>query len=132
MRQPLLRSLIGFAAMVSVPLASANAVGFVNDRNGWMALTEEAKAAYVQGMNDSLNYVFVDDTLVEALAKRGRTMCLADQQVNAAKLAERITAAYSDPRFANYAPTAIYILNLGEICRSYINRERANFGLGPA
>ena len=33
-----------------------------------MALTAEAKAAYVQGLNDSLNYVFVDDTLVNALA----------------------------------------------------------------
>ena len=131
MRNRLLRSLCAIAASVSIPLAPANAVGFVNDRAGWMALTEEAKDAYVQGMNDSLNYVFVDDTLVEALAKRGRTICLADQQVNAAKLAERITAAYGDPRFESFSPTALYILNIGEICRSYINRERANFGLGP-
>lgn len=119
-------------AMLAMLLAgSAGAVGFVNDRNGWLGLTEEAKAAYVQGLNDSLNHVFVDDNLVEALAKRGRTMCLAERQETAATLATRITAAYGDDRFATFSPTAIYILNLGEICRGYINRERAQFGLGP-
>ena len=46
-------------------------------------------------------------------------------------LADRITQAYTDERFAAYAPTAIYIIKMGETCRPYINKERAAFGLGP-
>lgn len=114
------------------PLASVNAsAGYVNDSKGWLALTPETKAGYVQGMNDSLNYIFVDDTLVDALAKKGRIECLVAMQTSSSLLADRITMAYREPRFATLAPTAIYIIKMGEVCRSYINRERAKFGLGP-
>lgn len=126
--------------LMAVPLAfalsfgpglPARAAGFVNTKDGWMALTPEAKAAYVQGLNDSLNYVFADDTLANALAKKGRTECLIAQQTNSSLLADRITMAYQDSRFAGAAPTAIYIIKMGEQCRAYINKERASFGLGP-
>lgn len=117
-----------FLALLATPAA---AEGFVNTRGGWLALTPEAKAAYVQGMNDSLNYSFVDDTLTEALAKRGRTRCLIEQRVTAAVLAAQITAAYEDEQYARFSPVAVYILKIGELCRPYINRERQEFGLGP-
>jgi hypothetical protein len=110
----------------------AHAVGYVNDKDGWMALTPESKAAYVQGLNDSLNYVFVDDTLTNAMAKKGRTECLVALQTSSSLLADRITYAYTkDKNMAGYAPTAVYIIKMGELCRSYINRERAAYGLGP-
>ncbi|MXO87557.1 hypothetical protein [Alteraurantiacibacter aestuarii] len=109
----------------------AQAEGFVNTRGGWLALTPEAKAAYVQGLNDSLNYFFVDDSLTEALAKRGRTRCLIEQRVNAAVLAAQITAAYDQEQYARFSPVAVYILQIGDLCRPYINRERQEFGLGP-
>ena len=97
-----------------------------------MALTPESKAAYVQGLNDSLNYVFVDDTLTNAMAKKGRTECLVALQTSSSLLADRITYAYTkDKNMAGYAPTAVYIIKMGELCRSYINRERAAYGLGP-
>ncbi len=126
--------------LLALPLALAasfaaglpvRAAGFVNTKDGWMALSPESKAAYVQGLNDSLNYIFVDDTLVNALAKKGRTECLIAQQTNSSLLADRITTAYQDNRFAGAAPTAIYIIKMGEMCRAYINKERAGFGLGP-
>lgn len=117
------------AASAATP---AYAVGYVNDKDAWMALTPESKAAYVQGLNDSLNYVFVDDTLMNAMAKKGRTECLVALQTSSSLLADRITYAYTkDKGMAGYAPTAVYIIKMGELCRSYINRERAAYGLGP-
>lgn len=121
-----------FLCFAIAPLASANAsAGYVNDSKGWLALTPETKAGYVQGMNDSLNYIFVDDTLVDAVAKKGRIECLVVMKTSSSLLADRITMAYREPRFATLAPTAIYIIKMGEVCRSYINQERAKFGLGP-
>lgn len=118
-------------ALVTVFSGPAAAEGFVNTRGGWLALTPEAKSAYVQGLNDSLNYSYVDDSLTEALAKRGRTRCLVEQGVTAAVLAAQISAAYEQEEFARFSPVAVYILKIGELCRPYINRERADFGLGP-
>lgn len=124
-----------FFALLAISFLSIaqpiSAEGFVNTRGGWLGLTTEAKAAYVQGLNDSLNYYFVDDSLTEALAKRGRTRCLIEQRVTAAVLAAQITAAYDDPRYGRFSPVAVYILQIGELCRPYINRERQEFGLGP-
>ncbi len=119
------------AAMAMTLPGPAAAEGFINTRNGWLALTAEGKAAYVQGLNDSLNYFYVDDTLTEALAKRGRTQCLVEQRITAAVLSAQITAAYEDAQFSRFSPVAVYILKIGELCRPYINRERAEFGLGP-
>jgi hypothetical protein len=118
------------AAACALP-SPASAEGFVNTRGGWLALTPEAKAAYVQGLNDSLNYSYVDDSLVEALAKRGRTRCLIEQRVTAAILAAQISSAYEQPQFERMSPVAVYIIKIGELCRPYINRERQEFGLGP-
>lgn len=118
----------GIVLLLAMP---AGAEGFVNTRAGWLALTSEAKSAYVQGLNDSLNYSYVDDSLTEALAKRGRTRCLVEQRVTAAVLAAQISAAYEEEQFARFSPVAVYILKIGELCRPYINRERADFGLGP-
>lgn len=127
------RSLLAMlaAALAMVLAMPAAAEGFVNTRGGWLALSPEAKSAYVQGLNDSLNYSYVDDSLTEALAKRGRTRCLVEQGVTAAVLAAQITAAYEQEAFARFSPVAVYILKIGELCRPYINRERADFGLGP-
>ncbi len=121
---------IAAAATLALPTA-ASAEGFVNTRAGWLNLTAEAKAAYVQGLNDSLNFFYVDDSLTEALAKRGRTRCLIEQRVTAAVLAAQITAAYDEAQFERSSPVAVYILQIGELCRPYINRERQEFGLGP-
>lgn len=110
---------------------AASAAGYVNNRAGWYALTKEAKIGYAQGMNDSLNYVFTDDTLSEALIKRGRTLCLVEQKTTAAGLADQITATYKDDRFANVAPTALYILRMAEVCKKNINAVRLEYGLGP-
>lgn len=118
------------AVLLVLPVA-AGAAGFVNDRRGWSSMTPDTRAAYVQGLNDSLNYIFADDTLAEALAKQGRTKCLAELKLSAANLAERMSFFYQNPNNGAYAPTAVYILKMSEICKVYIDRERAAFGLGP-
>jgi len=124
-------SAVLFVAAMAALGGAARAEGFVNTRAGWLALTTEAKSAYVQGLNDSLNYYFIDDSLVEALAKRGRTRCLIEQNATAAGLAGAITTAYDQPDFASSTPVAVYILKVNELCRPYINRERAQYGLSP-
>lgn len=125
----------GIAALLCAAVAglpgTVNAAGYVNDRAGWQALTPEARIGYVQGLNDSLNYTFVDDTLVAALNKRGRTACLAAQRTTAAQLSELITIAYRSQQNAVLASSAIYILKMSDICREQINRARQEFGLGP-
>lgn len=124
-----LTAALGLAAAFA-PL-SAHA-GYVNDKRFWLALSAEQRAGYVQGLNDSLNFIFSDDTLPNALAKRGRNKCLAAQKTSSAILADRITTAYNtEPRLSGVAPTAVYIIKMQESCRSYINDERAQFGLAP-
>jgi len=126
-------SLALFAGMALLAQAvSAGAAGFINDRRAWNALTPEGRAGYVQGLNDSLNYIFADDTLAEALAKQGRTRCLTDLKLSAGGIADRMNFLYRDDRYAAAPPTAVYILKMAEICKSYIDRERASFGLGPS
>lgn len=125
-------ALLSCLALAAVAASgAASAAGYVNNRAGWYALTKEAKIGYAQGMNDSLNYVFTDDTLSEALIKRGRTLCLVEQKTTAAGLADQITATYKDDRFANVAPTALYILRMAEVCKKNINAVRLEYGLGP-
>lgn len=128
---PLTSAGIKLALIVAASFPAVAHAGYVNDGSQWLLLTPDQKAGYVQGLNDSLNFVFSDDSLVNALAKQGRTKCLASQRTTAAILADRITTAYRDPRFARLAPTGVYIVKMQEVCRSYINEERARFSLGP-
>jgi len=120
-----------FAAVAALLVPAAAQAGYVNNAATWLRLSPEAKAGYVQGMNDSLNFIFSEDSLPNALAKRGRTECLAAQKTTSAILADRITTAYQDNRFASLAPTAVYIIKMQDVCRSYINGQRAAFGLPP-
>jgi len=129
----LARTVLTITAAAGLLCASAgvSAVGYVNNRAQWLALSPQARIGYVQALNDSLNYTFVDDTLTEALAKKGRTDCLKARQITALKLSELITVAYDNERLQNLAPSAIYIVKMADICNDYINRARLEFGLGP-
>ncbi len=119
------------AALVAVLAPAVAHAGYVNDRRGYLSLTPEARSGYVQGLADSLNYIFTDDALPNALAKKGRQRCLADQRTTAAILADRITTAYKDERFSGVAPTAMYLVKMQETCKTYINEQRSQFGLPP-
>ncbi|MDR2857458.1 MAG: hypothetical protein LBV50_06390 [Novosphingobium sp.] len=121
------------AALIAALIAPGAAwAGYINNRAAWLALTPEARVGYVQGLNDSINYIFTDDSLPTALTKKGRLRCLVEQKTTSAILADRITMAYRDDRFAEAAPTALYVFRMQDVCRAYINAERANFGLPPA
>ena len=122
------------AIAISLAIGAAQtslAAGFVNDKRGWMALSNDARISYAQGLNDSQNFVYVDDTVTDALVKIGRTKCLIELKTSAARLAENITFKYQDSAYAGLAPAAIYIIAMGEVCKLHINRERNVFGLGP-
>lgn len=119
------------AAFFAMLIPAAAHAGYVNNRQQWLALSFEARAGFAQGIADSLNYMYADDSLSTALVKRARNRCLADQKTTAAILADRITTAYKDDRVANIAPTAMFMLTMADTCKSYINQERGNFGLPP-
>ena len=125
-----MRKLGLIAAILATVAQPAVATGFVNGRSQWQALTAEARIGYVQALNDSLNYVFADDSLAQALAKRGRTNCLVAQNMTALKLSELISIAYRNDRVAALPPSAVYLMQMSAICGEYINKARLDFGLG--
>lgn len=129
--KPIASTGLKLAALVAALVPAMAHAGYINDRRQYLALTPEARAGYVQGLADSLNFIFSEDSLPNALAKRARNRCLADQKTTAAILADRITTAYKDERLSGLAPTAMFIITMQQTCRSYINQERAGFGLPP-
>ena len=123
---------LGLAASCAALASQGHAAGFVNNGAGWLALPPDAKAAYVQALSDSANLIFVDDSLATAIVKLARTRCLVEQKTNAAILADRITMAYTkEPALGGVAPSIVYIMRMGDVCRQFINDERARFSLPP-
>lgn len=123
-------ALASLAVLVGTSPASAS--GFINDGQAWAKLTASEKSAYVIGLSDSINYVFVDDTLVNALAKRGRTRCLMERKITPDAIVNKIDLGYRDDKLAGFPPPVIYILKLGEVCKFFVDQERLTFGLGPS
>lgn len=119
-------------AVIMIWAGTAHAAGYVNDRKQWLSMKPEARAAYAQGMNDSQNFIYADDTLAEAMVKRGRTKCLLDLKTGADTIAENITFMYKNPDYMSLPPSAMYIITMAKICKVYIDIERSNFGLGPS
>lgn len=119
-------------AVIIIWAGTAHAAGYVNDRKQWLSMKPEARAAYAQGMNDSQNFIYADDTLAEAMVKRGRTKCLLDLKTGADTIAENITFMYKNPDYMSLPPSAMYIITMAKICKVYIDIERSNFGLGPS
>jgi hypothetical protein len=122
--------------MIAMMLALAlptevSAAGYVRDRDTWMALSPEAKIGYAEALSDSLNLIFADDTLAQALAKQGRLTCLISNKITGNALADIMTKAYSDNRFAQLAPSAVYIIKITAECHDYIDKARLAYGLGP-
>ena len=110
--------------------AAVHASGFVNNGAAWLALPPEAKVAYVQGLSDSVNFIYVNDDLPTAIVKLARTRCLVEQKTTAAVLSDRITTSYTKfPAFAGHAPDFVYIARMNDLCGDFIKQERGRFGL---
>lgn len=111
----------------------ATAAGFFNNGKDWLAASVEVRAGYIQGINDSANFVFVDDSLDTAVVKVARTQCLIQKKMTVAMLADMITNGYTreESRYGRLPPLVVYMTKLGDVCRETINRKRAEFGLPP-
>jgi len=119
-------------AIVPMLASAASAAGFVNNGATWMQMSPDAKSAYIQGVNDASNFLFINDDLATALVKLARTRCLIEQKTTAAILSDRITTAYTkEPAFANSPPNVVYIAKMAVVCRDFINQERTRIGLPP-
>ena len=126
-----LGSLAAFAAMaVSTP--ALGAAGYVNNAEQWGKLTPAEKAAYVQGLNDTANLVFVNDDLQTGIVKAARTRCLIQTKMTPNLLSDVITTAYDKtPQLRSQSPTIVYFARLADLCRPIITDERARYGLPP-
>ncbi|HNI73697.1 MAG TPA: hypothetical protein PLX65_09255 [Accumulibacter sp.] len=132
MKRATLRKSLALSALATMISAQpALSAGYVNNRASWQSLSSEAKIGYAQAINDSLNYVFADDSLAEALGKQGRITCLIANKITAAQLADRISDTYKDDRYEALAPSAVYIIRMTQECRQFINKARMDFGLAP-
>lgn len=109
-----------------------HARGFLNSENNWEAMPPDARAAYVQGLNDSANFIFINDDLATAVLKLARTRCLIEHKTSAATLAAAITSVYVNNRgFANQPPIVAYVAYMGQSCKTIINEERQRLELPP-
>lgn len=110
-------------------LASA---GYVNNAEQWAKLNPAERAAYVQGVNDTSNFVYLNDDLATGIVKAARTRCLIQTKMAPNLLSDVITTAYDKtPQLRSQPPMVVYLSRLSEICRPVINEERARFGLPP-
>jgi len=124
---------LGLAALAALPGGPAMAAaGYVNNADQWNRLTPADKAAYVQGLNDTANFVFVNDDLATGLVKAARTRCLIQTKMAPNMLSDVITTAYAkNPALHSQPPMIVYVARLAEICRPIINEERVRIGLPP-
>lgn len=129
-----MHKLLAIACLAAIATsAQAQVRGFINNGEQWNAATDAEQAYYVRGLNDSANFVFVDDGLDAAVAKVGRTKCLIEKRTTVATIAGMITDAYTKEAkiFSNLPPMVIYLSKVGQHCKDVINRQRIEFGLPP-
>lgn len=127
-----IRTLCGIVAAVSVAAPAWAGAGYVNNAEQWRELSPAEKAAYVQGLNDIANFVFVNDDLQTGIVKVARTRCLLEAKMAPNILSDVVTSAYEKmPQLRSQPPSIVYFARLSEICRAVINDERARFGLPP-
>ena len=124
---------LGLACLAALPGGAALAsAGYINNADQWNRLSPAEKAAYVQGLNDTANFVFVNDDLATGLVKAARTRCLIQTKMAPNMLSDVITAAYAKtPALHSQPPMIVYVARLAEICRPIINEERVRIGLPP-
>lgn len=112
--------------------AAMAAAGYVNNADQWGKLSPAERAAYVQGLNDTANFVFTNDDLQTGIVKAARTRCLIQTKMAPNLLSDVVTSAYDKmPQLRNQPPMVVYISRLSDICRTIINEDRARFGLPP-
>jgi hypothetical protein len=112
--------------------AALAAAGYVNNAEQWSRLAPAERAAYVQGVNDTSNFVYLNDDLATGIIKAARTRCLIQTKMAPNLLSDVITTAYDKtPQLRSQPPMVVYLSRLNEICRPVINEERARFGLPP-
>lgn len=106
--------------------------GYVNNSEQWQKLSPADKSAYVQGLNDTANFVFTNDDLQTGIVKAARTRCLMQTKMAPNLLSDVITTAYQNtPGLRSQPPMVVYIARLAEICRPIINEERSRYSLPP-
>ncbi|MBC2666820.1 hypothetical protein H7F51_14980 [Novosphingobium flavum] len=112
--------------------AAFGAAGYVNNAEQWGKLAPAEKAAYVQGLNDTANFVYTNDDLQTGIVKAARTRCLIQTKMAPNLLSDVITMAYEkNAQLRSQPPMLVYITRLSDICRVIINEDRARFGLPP-
>ena len=123
-------AIAGAGAALAWAGAALAAAGYVNNADQWNKLSPGEKAGYVQGLNDTINFIYTNDDLQTGIIKAARTRCLIQTKMAPNLLSDVITTAYAkQPALAKEPPLYVYVVRLAEICRPVIIEERARFGL---
>jgi len=126
------RHLLGLSCLFAAFAGEAGASGFVNNGAAFEVMTPAAQAAYVEGLNDSANLIFVNDDLPTAIVKYARTRCLIEHKTTSVILAQEINNVYVvNKAMEKQPPIAVYIYVMTATCKDFINQERARLGLPP-
>lgn len=124
--------IIGASVALLASSGAWAAAGYVNNADQWGKLSPAEKAAYVQGLNDTANFVFTNDDLQTGIVKAARTRCLIQTKMAPNLLSDVITSAYEKtPQLRGQPPMVVYIARLADVCRGIINEDRARYGLPP-
>ena len=119
-------------AGMAIPQAAEATAGYVNNADQWAKLAPAEKAAYVQGLNDTANFVFTNDDLQTGIVKAARTRCLIQTKMTPNLLSDVITSAYDKtPQLRAQPPMIVYFARMSDICRGIIAEERTRIGLPP-
>ncbi len=128
----MMRRVLATALLLAAAAQPAAAGGFVNSGDVWERMSPEIQTAYIQGVNDAANLIFVNDDLATAIVKVARTRCLIEHKTTAANLATEVTNVYvNNKAMMKEPPFAIYIYVMGATCKDIINQERGRMGLPP-
>lgn len=117
-----------FLALAPAPAHAGS--GYINDGDTWLKLTPVERAAYIQGVNDTANFTFINDDAGTLVLKYARTRCMIDMKMTPNILADVVTTAYTkSPELKSQPPYFVYVTRLQDICRNTINQERLRLGL---
>lgn len=112
-------------------LAGPARAGFIENRAGWLNLTQSERVGYAMGLHDGLLLYSRGDKAEEALV-RGGIKCFQALGIDSSAIMEMINKGYRD-NVSDWGepPMKFVVMARATLCRSYINDKRVELGLKP-
>lgn len=119
-------------AVISLALACGSAhADFESQYADWQAMSDNARAYYVQGLFDGeQNSAALGEPNWVTALRSGLSECATAQHLTAVLIGQAMTRHYETYAADwQFSPAMIYSRTLNEICMTYINNKRRVVGL---